>query len=389
MSNKLKYVKILTLLFTGIFAAISGYDFHIHRHFKEPVVPSTALTEVRHLSDYEPSLKGTVNDSNIYVFDSGIPGGTALLIGGTHPEEPAANLTALLVAENVKIERGRLLVIIRANRSASTCTRMGEAYPAFYRIKTPWGTKVFRMGDRSSNPLDSWPDPEVYIHYPTRQMLAYMDFRNLNRCWPGRNNSAITERTTWAMMELIREEHIDIVVDLHEAELEYPVINTIVTHEKGEAVAAMTSMTLTAELFDVPLSMEFSPKALRGLSHREIGDHSDAMSLLVESAEPMLDRIRGITDEYLLMTGKDEFVMKAGEHRLLYSPIDERGWPIDVRVGRHSSTFQTMLQFFSSMYPDNQIIISGIPGYKEIIANSLGTYLHNPQEAKEDNVYYD
>ena len=35
------------------------------------------------------------------------------------------------------------------------------------------------------------------------------------------------------------------------------------------------------------------------------------------------------------------------------------------------------------MYPDNQIIISGIPGYKEIIANSLGTYLHNPQEARK------
>ncbi|MGB4096848.1 MAG: succinylglutamate desuccinylase, partial [Acetomicrobium sp.] len=69
MSNKLKYVKILTLLFMGIFAVISGYDFYIHRHFKEPVVPSSALTEVRHLSDYEPSLKGTVNDSNIYVFD--------------------------------------------------------------------------------------------------------------------------------------------------------------------------------------------------------------------------------------------------------------------------------------------------------------------------------
>ena len=135
-------------------------------------MPSSSLTEVRHLSDYEPSLKGTVNDSNIYVFDSGIPGGTALLLGGTHPEEPAANLTALLVAENVKIEKGRLFVIIRANKSASTGTRMGEAYPDFYHVKTPWGTKVFRMGDRVSNPLDSWPDPEVYIH--TRQ----------GRCWP-------------------------------------------------------------------------------------------------------------------------------------------------------------------------------------------------------------
>jgi len=384
-----KYVKILTIIFLIVFASIGGHDFYVHRHFKEAAVPSSSLTEVRHLSDYEPSLKGTVNDSNIYVFDSGIPGGTALLLGGTHPEEPAANLTALLVAENVKIEKGRLFVIIRANKSASTGTRMGEAYPDFYHVKTPWGTKVFRMGDRVSNPLDSWPDPEVYIHYPTRQMLAYMDFRNLNRCWPGRSNGAITERTTWAMMQLIRKENVDMVVDLHEAELEYPVINTIVTHEKGQAVAAMTSMTLTAQLFDVPLNMEFSPKALRGLSHREIGDHSNAMSLLVESAEPMLDRIRGITDEYLLMTGKDEFVIRAGEHGLLYSPIDEKGWPIDVRVGRHSSTFQTMLQFFTAMYPDKPIVVSGVPGYREIIANSLGTYLHNPQEAKDGHVFYD
>lgn len=384
-----KYVKLLTLIFLIIFASFGGYDFYIHRHFKEAIVPSPSLTEVRHLSDYEPSLKGTVNDSNVYIFDSGIPGGTALLLGGTHPEEPAANLTALLLAETVEVEQGRLFVIVRTNRSASTCTRMGEAYPTFYHIDTPWGQKRFRMGDRSTNPLDSWPDPEVYIHYPTRQMLAYMDFRNLNRCWPGRKNSAITERTTWAIMQLVREENVDIVVDLHEAELEYPVINTVVTHEKGESVAAMTSMTLTSTLFRVPLNMEFSPKALRGLSHREIGDYSNAMSLLVETAEPMLDRIRGITDEYLLMTGKDEFVMKAGEHGLLYSPIDENGWPIDVRVGRHSSTFQTMLHFFSMMYPDNQIIISGVPGYEEIITNSLGTYLHDPKEAEEGNVYYD
>ena len=389
MKNNLKIIKIISLVIALAFAAIAGRDFYEHRHFMEPVVPSPSLTEVKKLSDYEPSLKGTVNDSNVYVFDSGVPGGTALLIGGSHPEEPAANLTASLVAENVKVEQGRLFVIIRSSRSASTCTRMGEAYPDFYHVKTPWGIKRFRMGDRCTNPLDSWPDPEVYLHYPSRQMLAYMDIRNLNRTWPGRPNGAITERTTWAMTQLIRREKVDMAVDLHEAELEYPVENTIVTHEKGQSVAAMTSMVLTAELFEVPLSMEFSPYALHGLSHREIGDHTNAMSLLVEVAEPMIDRIRGITDEYLLMTGRDEFVMKAGEHKLLYAPIDERGWPIDVRVGRHSSTFQKMLEFYSLESPDRPIVISGVPGYTEVIENTLGAYFHDPKQAPPEKVFYD
>ncbi len=67
-----------------------------------------------------------------------------------------------------------------------------------------------------------------------------------------------------------------------------------------------------------------SRQGLHGLTHREIGDHSDAASYLIEVAEPMLDRIRGITDEELLMSGKDRFVMKAGEHKLLYAPSVRR-----------------------------------------------------------------
>ncbi len=389
MNISLKTVKIVSLAVSVVFAGIAGLEFYEHRHFREAVVPSPNLDEVKKLSDYEPSLKDSVNDSNVYVFDSGVPGGTALILGGTHPEEPATNLTASLIVENAKVEEGRLIVVTRANRSASTCSRMGEAYPAYYSVKTNWGEKKFRMGDRCSNPLDSWPDPEVYLHYPSRQMLAYMDIRNLNRTWPGRPDGLLTERTTWAMTQLIRQEKVDIAIDLHEAELEYPVENTIVTHEKGESIAAMTSMVLTAELFEVPLSMEFSPKALHGLFHREVGDHTEAISLLAEVAEPMLDRIRGITDEYLLMTGRDEFVMKAGEHKLLYAPIDERGWPIDVRVGRHSSTVQKILEFYSMENPDRAVVISGVPGYGEVIENTLGAYFHNPEEAPEGSVYFD
>jgi hypothetical protein len=88
------------------------------------------------------------------------------VFGGTHAEEPAGRLAAWLLVEHATIERGRLIVALSANRSASTVTRPSAAYPATYTIPTAWGGQTFRMGDRFTNPLDQWPDPEVFI--PTR-----------------------------------------------------------------------------------------------------------------------------------------------------------------------------------------------------------------------------
>ena len=385
----LRNVKIIALSISLILIIWSGVMFYEHRSFSEAVVPSPDITEVKKLSSYFAPLAGTANDCNLYFFDSGNPGGTLFLIGGSHPEEPGSNLTAQLFAENVRIEQGRLIVAIRANRSASTVTRPGDAYPQFYTIPTPWGEKRFRMGDRWSNPLDSWPDPEVYVHYPSGQMLAYMDIRNFNRTWPGRPNGSITEQTCYAMMELIRREEVNLFIDLHEAELEYPVISTIVTHEKGQEIAAIASMMLTEMEFERPIGMEFSPPSLHGLSHREVGDHSQAISLLFETPEPFLDRVRGITDEELLLTGKDAFVMEAGKYGLLYERIDEEGWPIDVRVGRHCSTVLETVQAYSDMNPDKPILMEGIPRYQEVIAQGTGFYFRNPQEMAEGEVYYE
>jgi hypothetical protein len=389
MKISLRTAKLAGLILAILFAAVAGFQFHEQRTFLEPVVAGPGVTEVKKLSDYSPVVKDTVNDCNIYILDSGKPGGTALLIGGTHPEEPVSNLTTAIFVENIKVDTGRVIVAIRANRSASLSTRMGEAYPRFFHIETPWGVKKWRMGDRCAKPLDSWPDPEVYIHYPSGQTLAYMDIRNFNRTWPGKKDGLLVQRTNYAFMELIRKENVNIAVDLHGAELEYPVENTIVAHEKGEAVAAMTSMILTSSVFPVPIGMEFSPKALHGLSHREIGDHSQAMSLLMEAAEPMLDRIRGVTDERLLMDGKDRFVMKAGEKKLLYAPIDENGWPMKIRVARHMTTFAKELEIFSQMDPSNSIVLSGVPSYQEMVDSGLGIYFHDPSKVPSDTVFYD
>lgn len=387
MDKNLK-IKLLALVIAVAMSAVAGVEFYRHRNYKEAMVLGDSVS-VKKLSEYDPAIAGTVNDCNIYVIDSGVPGGTVMVFGGTHAEEPVGPILAAMLVENAKIEKGRLMVVSRGNRSASLTTRNGEAYPMYFHVKTEWGEKKWRMGDRCASPLDSWPDPEVYIHYPSEQMLAYMDIRNINRTWPGRPNGLIVERTSAAFIEMIKRENVDLFIDLHEAELEYAVENTIVTHERGQEIAAMSSMTLTAQEFPVPIGMEFSPKGLHGLSHREVGDHSPAISILYEVAEPFLDRIRGITDEKLLMEGKDEFVMEAGKYGLLYAPMDENGWPIEIRVGRHSSTMLQSIEIFNMMNPGKEVVISNFPRYAEIVEKGLGGYFKDPAKVAADKIAFD
>jgi len=364
--------------------ATSGMSFYRHRHMEEPVVLSSGVTEVKKLSDYFDGIQGSINDCNVYILDGEEPGATMFVMGGTHPEEPAARLAAWIMAENAVMEAGRLIVVLSANRSASTVTRLGGAYPPDFSIETDWGERTFRMGDRWANPLDQWPDPEVYIHYPSGQYLAYVDIRNLNRVWPGRANGSLTERTTYAFMELIRQEEVDIFIDLHEAELQYPVISTIVAHDTGEELATFVSMMLSDMEFN--MGMEYSPVNLHGLSHREVGDYSDAISLLFEAPEPFLDATRGRTTREQLLTGIDEFVVKAGEAGLLFEKIDETGWPMEKRVGRHTSTILMTMESWTELNPDQPLICTGVPRYDEVIAAGVGHWLRNPADAAPDRV---
>ncbi|MBU1100776.1 MAG: succinylglutamate desuccinylase/aspartoacylase family protein [Bacteroidetes bacterium] len=377
-----KTIFILLGMLVIIFAGKSFYD---HRNFNEPVVTNEGVTEVKKLGDYFTGISGTINDCNIYVFEGEEEGSNMLVIGGTHPEEPAGRLAAYLFAENGKMKAGKLFLAITANRSASTGTKLGGAYPPDFSIKTSFGERKFRMGDRWSNPLDQWPDPEVYIHYPSGQNLAYVDTRNLNRTWPGRENGTLTEQTCYAFMELIKKEKIDVFIDLHEAELQYPVISTIVAHENGEELATFVSMMLT-DMEGFRMGVEFSPKNLHGLSHREVGDYSDAVSLLFEAPEPFLDATRGTTSREQLLTGKDEFVVMAGKHGLLFEQIDENGWPIAKRVGRHTSAILMTMEIWSEDYPDRPLICEGVPRYEEVIENGVGYYLNDPKSALKNRI---
>jgi hypothetical protein len=389
MSAQWTYLRKFTFCALGLaLMAFAGASFYQSRHLKEPVVLSPGVNQVKRLSEYFSGIKGTINDSNVYILEGSKPGGAILILGGSHPEEPGGRLTTWIFTENAVVDQGKLIIINSANRSATTVTRLGGAYPPDFSIPTSWGEQKFRMGDRWSNPLDQWPDPEVYIHYPSRQELAYVDIRNLNRTWPGRSNGTLTEKTCFAMTQLIRKEKVDIVIDLHEAELQYPVISTIVAHQKGQDLAAMASMVISStEEFSI--GMEYSPRALRGLSHREIGDHTEAISLLLEAPEPFLDATRGRTDRALLLEGKDEFVVRAGKHGLLFEKMDENGWPIDVRVGRHCSTILQIVELWTEENPNKAVEVRAVPRYSEVIEKGIGHFLRDPAKADPKRIYYE
>ncbi len=388
MTTRLLVQKIVVAALGLALLVSAGLSFHRSRNLAEPVVLGPGVTSVKKLGEYFAPIRGTVNDCNLYVLEGREPGATLFVLGGSHAEEPAGRLAAWLLVENGVVEKGRLIVALSASRSASTMTRLGGAYPPDFTIDTPSGPRTFRMGDRWTNPLDQWPDPEVYIHYPSGQELAYVDVRNLNRTWPGRPNGTLTEKTAYAFMEMIRRERVDVAIDLHEAELQYPVISTIVTHQKGQELATMAAMMLS-DMEGFKIGTEFSPLTLHGLSHREIGDHSQAVSLLFEAPEPFLDATRGITSREQLLTGKDEFVVKAGQHGLLFEKIDEKGWPIAVRVGRHTSSILQVVETWSEDHPDKPLALAGVPRYAEVIEKGVGSFLRDVTKAGKGRLAYE
>lgn len=383
--NKSVLTKVIILVCALAIAGVASIDFYTHRHTKETVVASEGLTEMRMLSEWEPSLKGTYGDTPVFFFDSGVEGATVLYVGGTHPYEPAGSLSAYVLLENIKVDKGRVIIIPQANRSATTLGMLGNAYPSWYEVETDWGTVKFKNGDRWANPLDSWPDPFTYVHYPSNIQLTYQDIRNVNRAYPGRKNGMLIERVCYAIMEIIRNENVDMAIDTHEAAVMYPVVETYVAHDRALDIAMMASMSLSADRFY--MKCEASPKNLRGLSHREWGDFSDTLAVLMETPQPFTDWIVGPMTKALQTEGKDEFLNTAAEHGLTYVDYnDDFGSPMRYRVGRHLEGAKEVIEWMKAMMPEKEIEVSW-PGYNDLMENDCGYFLHNPEEADPSLVF--
>lgn len=364
---------ILILLFAVVITTIATIDFD-RMHQPDVLLPSEALSRIDSLSSYNPGLAGTSNDSKIYMYDSGQPGGTILILGGTHPNEPAGFMTATVLIENLRLRKGRMIIIPQANASGFTCTDPFEGNPEFFHLKAKSGVRKFRFGSRVANPLDQWPDPLVYTHFPSGSRYSGFESRNLNRSYPGRKNGTSTERLAWAIIELIRSEKVDLAFDLHEAAPEIPIINAIVYHEKSEDIAL--NAVLTLEMEDLRYKPELSPKNFRGLSHREWGDRTDVLPILMETSNPIQGRLRGKTGEELILNGVSKRYKEALESGALNIEYRPEGEPLKRRVGRHLAGLQAVIEAYNEEFPQKTVLLEDIPSYEELMANGVGHYLN-------------
>jgi len=369
-SNRITAAALLAI---SLFCAITAAKEFRDMWKEEPIARGPGVAEVRKLSDYFPKLKGTIGDTDIFVLNGSKPGGSILVLAGTHANEPAGLVAAVLLIENAKLESGRMFVVPRANRSALTHNDPQEGSPQRFTIKTPWGARWFRYGSRATNPVVQWPDPDVYIHASSGQRLSGNETRNLNRSYPGRPDGNFTEQVAFGITELIRQEKIDLTIDLHESSPEYPVINAVVAHERAMPLASEVIISLQLE--GIPFSLEPSPRNLSGLSHRELGDYTDTLAVLMETANPSQGRLRGKTDESLVLTGIDHSYEQAVKLGRLFVSFDETGHPLEQRVGRHLAGVLEFARAFSKIYQDKPIIISNVPGYDELQKNGIGRYL--------------
>ena len=81
------------------------------------------------------ALRGTAGDTPVFELRGREPGGTMLVLGGTHADEPAGYLAAVLLVERARVDAGRLLVMPRANASGFTHNYPQEGHPVVLRAR--------------------------------------------------------------------------------------------------------------------------------------------------------------------------------------------------------------------------------------------------------------
>ena len=364
---------IIILLFSIFISFLAAKKFLLMRN-AEPIIASPHLSQKKLLSDYFNGIKNSNGDSEVYIFQGEKPGGTVLILGGTHPNEPAAAIAAICLIENLKVISGKIIVIPRANNSAFTHNDPQEANPQFFTIRTQNGERKFRFGSRNTNPIDQWPDPEVYRHFPSGQKLSGSETRNLNRSYPGKPDGSLTEKVAYAIMQLLKKENVDLGIDLHEASLEYPVINALVAHPLAFELASEAVMYLQFE--GLNFNLEPSPENFHGLSHREWGDHLHIPGVLLESANPVQGRYHGKLTPDAVVSGRDKIYHEAAAHGLLETEYPPEGIPLKIRVGRHLAAILKLIDVWNEKYPEKMIIIENIPSYDQLKEQGIGVFLN-------------
>ncbi len=271
---------VATVLHVGAQSALEWVSSEVR------VGPGVAA--VRPLSDFFPELRETPFDTPVFVMgdsvgDSDAPW-CAAIVSGAHANEIAGILAAYWIIERCHVPEGRLIVVPHANASGSSWSLQDAGRPRFLAL----GNRVVRYGARLSNPAhEIFPDPASFVPpeaLSSFRLLAGQEARNLNRQYPGTRDGNRTARTAYALTQMLRAEHVQIALDLHEASLGSSLVWSMIARPEHLDVAALAVLDVEEET-GVSFHLENSRDEFAGYSHWEWGKLGIS-AFLVETPNP-------------------------------------------------------------------------------------------------------
>ena len=375
------YVRnVVVIAVALLFAVMASVDF-IAMRTPEPIADNPGVTEVRMLSEYCAGLKGTALDTEVYILDSGKPGGTLLVLGGTHPNETASYLAAIAMVENLKCTQGRLFIIPWTNKSGFTHTSPLDGMQDFFNITLADGSvRKFRVGNRLTNPVDQWPDYTYYMGSSGRQLegTEIAEIRNVDRLYYGNENGVLTEMVCAGIYNLINEEGVNLTMDMHEGSPEFLYLDCVMVNQKADNQTAMSiaqGMALDMQFDDLDMRAEYSGVKSYGLSHRSLGDNTASMMTLMETYNPSMGPLHGKMDDDLIINGNEPNYVQAHLDGYIYFDVPEDGYPLVERVARHVTCITYLAQEYGSVYKDRAITFEGLGTYSDMVSAGLGKIL--------------
>ena len=369
---KIRVLNIVVFIVALLFAVPASVDF-LKMHKNEEIAENPNLTEVKMLSAYAPRLKGTDLDTEVYFFDSGVEGGTFLILGGTHPNESAGMLSAVALIENIEVTEGRVIIIPRTNNSGFTHTSPLDGMQDFFTLTLSDGSeRSFRVGNRLTNPVDQWPDVNYYEGTSGRTIYGTEnpEVRNVNRLYYGTEDGVLTEQVCYGIYNLINEEGVDLTMDTHEGSPEFLYLDCTMVNMKRDNTKAMSiasDMALSMNFDDLDMRVEYSGVTSYGLSHRSLGDNTDSMMTLMETYNPSMGPLHGKMDDDLIINGNEPNYYEAHKDGYIYFQVPEDGYPLIERVSRNIACIEYLSEAYSWEYPEKAISFTGLGDYYTIV----------------------
>lgn len=350
------------ILLTALCISAASEDIHGRYLVSHDYRPSASLAKTGWLSDYYPGLLGTPGDSRVYHFEGKSPGGTLFVGGGTHSNEIAGIMAAVVMIENLRVEAGRVIVVPNLNNSGVSHLDREPSMPsyttrgpAWIGLDTPSGRRYFKYGSRATHLAHQGvADPSGgYVHPDSREApLPAWEFRNLNRAYPGRTDSGLTQKIALAVMKLLETEKADLAFDYHEADIGGRLADMMVAHPKNIGIAAAALLDLELDL-GLLLKLEPSNLEFRGLSHREWGSLPGTASFLIETPHP----------------GMGENVPENVD------VVNDPRSPLGARVAKHLAGTMAVVRVFNEANPSRAIAVSGLPDYGRLVGEGVGPFL--------------